>query len=507
MQTLFVNADITTLDPRYPRAGCLLVNEGTIEVVLDERPAGLAGTVKVVDCGGGSIVPGFHDCHVHLTATGLLAGDHDMRSCLDVPSLLERIRALAGSEALVYAGNFDETATADHRFPTRVELDAVSQGKPVLISRVDGHSCFANSAALALLGTDSKQPGVEIDAGGEPSGRLSGALSYAAQYDFVRRLPAKLHRRADREAAKAALAAGITTLHNVIEGDASYEELTEIYIDNAVLPLHVISKSCTTSVAKAKRLGGRLFGGDIFVDGSIGSRTAALGETYCDADGKGLQYLSRGQLAELFSEAAEAGLSLGVHAIGDAAIEAAIGAWEEVVRRRGPLGGLRPSIDHFEIARLDHIARAARVGILLSMQPAFDYLWGGEGGMYDQRLGVQRARSMNLLATARRSGCTVCAGSDSPVTKLAPLLGIQSAVNHHVASERLSVEDALRCYTEDAAKLSFTEQRRGRLMQGMECDFVVLEKQLAGVPAESIKDVRVMMTVVGGEIRYGPANP
>ena len=112
---------------------------------------------------------------------------------------------------------------------------------------------------------------------------------------------------------------------------------------------------------------------------------------------------------------------------------------------------------------------------------------------------------MNLVGTARRTGCIVCGGSDSPVTQLSAVLGIHSAVNHHVESERLSVEDALRCYTCDAAVLSFNEQRNGRLKEGMAADFTILERRLDAVPPAQIRDVRVLMTVVDGDLRYAAA--
>jgi len=502
VRSLFLNADIATLDDAHPAGRCLLVNDGVIEGVLDDAPTGLPWAVKVIDCEGGFMVPGFHDCHAHLTATGLLSGKHDLSACRDIDSMLKQLEQLAASEQIIFAGNFDETKLAERRHASLRELDAACGDRPALLSRVDGHSCVVNSAALALLGVDTAQAGVDRDEQGAPTGRLFGPANYAVQVGFVNRMPFKQHRRADREAAGLALSAGITTLHNVIEGDASYEILREIYIDNAVLPLHVIPKSCSTNIGKIKRLGGKLFGGDIFVDGSIGSRTAALEDRYRDLDSRGLLYLRRERLAELFFEAAEAGLSPGVHAIGDDAIEQAVGAWEDVLARRGSLDGLRPSIDHFEIARPDHITRAARLGVFLSMQPAFDYLWGGQGGMYEQRLGQERAVSMNLLGTARRAGCVVCAGSDSPVTNISALLGIHSAVNHNVPAERLSVDEALRCYTCDAAKLSFGEDRCGRLMPGMAADLAILEKRLDSVAADSIKDVQVRMTVVDGVVQY-----
>ncbi|MDQ6780348.1 MAG: amidohydrolase [Candidatus Eremiobacteraeota bacterium] len=502
MQALFVNADITTLDPAHPSARALLVADGRIELVLDQPAVGLSKSVRVIDCQGGWLVPGFHDCHVHLTATGLLAGERNLRACADLDGLLRRVGDLARGQSMVYAGNYEESGLLEQRAPTINELDAIAPRTPVLLSRVDGHSCVMNSAAFASLQLERSAAGVEKDDTGTITGRVFGPDSYAVQLDFVRRLPQRHLRKADREAAQMALAAGITTLHNVIEGDASYEELAEIYIDNGVLALHVIPKSCSTNVAKIRRLGGRLFGGDIFVDGSIGSRTAAVAQPYADRDGCGLLYLKRDQLAELFSEAAEAGLSLGVHAIGDQAIEETIAAWESVAKKRGALGDLRPSIDHFEIARPDHIARSARLGLALSMQPAFDYLWGGEHGMYEQRLGKRRAAGMNLIGSARRAGCVVCAGSDSPVTALSPLLGVHSAVNHNVAAERLTVLEALACYTCDAAKLSFNEGRNGRLRAGMAADLTLLERRLDEVPAQDIKDVNVLMTVVDGDVRF-----
>jgi len=496
---VFVNADVTTLNPAMPRATGVMVESGKIARLLDNHPTGLPKHVDVVDCRGAAIVPGFHDCHVHLTDTGLLAGDHDLHDCPDIASMLARVGAL--SDEAVFAGNYEDEHIAQRRPPTIGELDGVAGDRPVLLTRLDGHSCVVNSAALALVGVDQLE-GIERDEEGRPSGRLFGPANYASQLAFLRALPDALKREADERAAAIALREGITTAHHVIAYDPPIESLEAQYRADAALPIRVISKACTTSVAKARRLGGRVFGGDIFVDGSIGSRTAALEHEYRDGAGAGSLYLDRGQLTELFDEAAEAGLSLGVHAIGDRAIEEAIAAWEAVIAKRGPLQSVRPSIDHFEIAHGDQIARAGRCGMLLSMQPTFDYLWGGDDAMYAQRLGKQRALGMNLFKTAKRAGCTICAGSDSPVTKFSALLGIQSLVDHHVPAERFGVEEALRAYCADAARLSFDEGRRGTLAAGMDADFVLLERALDSVEPKEIGAVRVLATVVDGEIRY-----
>ncbi|HEY7982432.1 MAG TPA: amidohydrolase [Candidatus Eremiobacteraceae bacterium] len=500
----FTNARLGTPGGHVPRGAGVLVRDGKIERVLDAAPTGIGADVEVVDCRGGALYPGFHDCHMHLTGTGLIAGEHDIGRCADVPSILAQVSRL--QEPLIFAGPYEDQRLAENRPPLRKELDSVTGARPCLLSRIDGHSCVVNSAAAALFGVEALA-GAERDGDGTLTGRLFEAANYAAQNAMFASLPADALRRADERAARMALEAGITTVHNVIEGDAQLDQLQSVYRANAGLPVRVISKSCTHSVAKARALGGRLFGGDIFLDGSIGSRTAAVQGDYCDDPlrGHGKLYVTREHLTELFDEAAEAGLSLGVHAIGDRAIEEAIAAWETVIAKRGPLPGLRPSIDHFEIAHPDQIARAARCGLFLSMQPAFDHLWGGENGMYAARFGSERALAMNLFASARRAGCIVCGGSDSPVTKLSALLGMHSLVNHHVAAERYSIDDALRAYTADAAMLAYEESERGTIAPGMAADFAILERPLDEAAPHEIKDIAVTMTVIAGEVRYAAA--
>jgi len=500
MSTLFTNARIVTMDDSHPRAAELLVDAGRIAQVLDAHPTGLPRDTEVVDLGGASVVPGFHDCHMHLVDTGMLTGDHDLADCRTVESMLHRVTQL--HDPLLYAGNYEEHKIAEKRAPTLQELDAVSPDRPVLLTRIDGHSCTVNSAALHVLDV-ARHAGVERDPAGKPTGKLFAQANYAAQQGIFRRLDDATLRRAQERAARLALAGGITTLHDVIVGDASLEQLEATVRSNAALPVHVISKPCTTDVGKVKRLGMRLFGGDIFVDGSIGSRTAALSKAYRDRPGEtGRLYLTREQLCELFDEASEAGRSLGVHAIGDRAIDEAISAWERVIAKRGPRADVRPAIDHFEVSTAEHVERAARCGLYLSMQPAFDYLWGGVHGMYEERLGSERSHSMNKLKSALGAGCTICGGSDSPVTKLDALLGMHAAVNHHNPKERLTIQEALRAYTSEAAKLAFEEDTRGKLAVGMAADFVVLENALDEVSPLEIKDVRVCATIVAGEIKF-----
>jgi predicted amidohydrolase YtcJ len=250
-------------------------------------------------------------------------------------------------------------------------------------------------------------------------------------------------------------------------------------------------KICEREPAIAKALGLPYVGGDVFLDGSLGSGTAALVEPYHDRAGCGTLMHEDAEVERYFADAERLGISAGVHAIGDRAIEQCLASWEKVLGGR-PSPRNRHFIEHFEVATPDQIARCARLGLFLSMQPQFDAAWGAPGGMYAARLGPERARSMNALRSARRAGVVLAGGDDSPVCRLSPLEGMRAAVDHHNPNERLSVEDALLMYTYDAARFGHVEDRTGRLAPGYAADFVVLDGD--PIARRSFAGVRVLET-------------
>jgi len=206
--------------------------------------------------------------------------------------------------------------------------------------------------------------------------------------------------------------------------------------------------------------------------------------------------MSDGEIEAYFSTAEGLGISAGVHAIGDRAIEQCVTTWERVLHGR-PSPRTRHFIEHFEIARPDQIERCARLGLYLSMQPQFDAAWGGPGGLYETRLGVPRARAMNRLRTALDLGAVLVGGDDSPVCALSPLAGMRAATEHYNVHERLSVDEAMTMYTYDAARFGHAEAATGTLAPGFAADFVVLD----GDPfaARSFADTRVRELWSNGE--------
>nr|MDQ2681633.1 amidohydrolase family protein [Candidatus Eremiobacteraeota bacterium] len=348
-----------------------------------------------------------------------------------------------------------------------------------MLTRIDGHSCIVNRKTFAWLDLSAQTEGVQLDAGGVPTGKLSLSANWQAQSAFFAALPIELKRAAEKRATDLALSHGALHLHAQLVGFKRDEYACEIDALRA-LPAKWYPKICEPDPELAYELGLPFIGGDVFLDGSIGSCTAAVTEPFLIAvdggkPGNGSLKYSDEELYAYFAKAEKLGISAGVHAIGDRAIEQCIATWERVLDR-APRSNTRHFIEHFEIARPDHIERCINLGIYLSMQPQFDALWGGQGRMYDRRLGTERMRSMNALGRIQAAGGALCGGDDSPVCRLDPLAGMQAAAGHHEPTECLSPQQALTMYTYNAARLGQVETETGILAPGYAADFVLLDR-------------------------------
>ncbi|GAC1421126.1 MAG: amidohydrolase [Candidatus Velthaea sp.] len=488
MVTAFTGGPVHTFDPatrRWEERGALLI-DGERVVSLDARDIGVG--VHTIDLGGSAIVPAFADGHVHLTDTGLKAGDRDFSSVRGLASFERRISALPRSRFII-AGNYDDARWTDGASANARALEATHGGALAMLVRVDAHSCIVTRAALAFADIDPATPGIERDAAGEPTGRLFLEANWRVQAALIAALPASEKRAADKRASALALREGALHLHVQLVGLGSREAYAaEIEALHAAGGAKWYPKICERDPHIAHLLGLKYTGGDVFLDGSIGSATAAVSEPYCDRSGTGVLMMSDDEIEAYFAMAEQLGISAGVHAIGDRAIEQCIATWERVLGGK-PSPRNRHFIEHFEIARPDHIERCARLGLYLSMQPQFDAAWGSPGGLYETRLGAERAHTMNRLKSALRAGAVLVGGDDSPVCALSPLAGMRAATEHYNESERLSVGEAMTMYTYDAARFGHVEDRMGTLQRGFAADFVLLE----GDPfaARSFADVRV----------------
>jgi predicted amidohydrolase YtcJ len=478
-------------------------------VLVDDRHVERVGSGdpppadRVVELPGTTILPGFVDAHVHLSGTGISLAGLDLSGAASLQEILTRLRehSVAPSEAILGIG-FDETRWPDPTLPSRADLDETTQ-TPVLLLRADGYVSVANSAFLSASEVESLD-GVERE-GSEPTGVLRGRANSAAQLWYFSNLPDRVIQEAQLRAAGLAASRGVTCVHEMAIPDKRGRRDVEVLLRHAAdLPLDLVTYVADIDIAYVMDLGMGRIGGDMFLDGSIGARTAALTEPYEDADGAGDLAYHDDELAEFLHNAHLAQFQTGLHVIGDAAIEQALRVWERVYRsldsrERRHFRARRHRLEHFELASADQVERAAVLGLAISVQPGFDHLWGHPGDMYERRLGAARAHRMNPFRELASRGMEVGAGSDSPVTPLDPMLAIWALEHHHDPAQRMSREEAVLMCTVGAARLAHLE-KKGRLEPGAAADFAAYE--VDPITIEDPREVRPILTVSRGRDVY-----
>lgn len=463
---------------------------------------------RIVELPGATIVPGFIDAHVHLTSTGLSLGQEDVeaaRSAADLLALIRRRTADTPGDGPVLLQGYDESRWDDPRLPSTTELGEIA--RPVIVRRIDGHAAIANVAAIAE-GSLADLDGVERDSDGSPTGRLTGLANETAGLWAVAGIAD--HDRQDLQLQAAALAAsrGITCVHEMSmprwHGPVDLEVLLA---HRARLPVDAVPTLATMDLPSVIEHGLTTVGGDLPADGSIGARTAFLRSPYADGAPPGGTAYPDDELAEFFHGGHAAGLQVGIHAIGDGAIEQVVGVWERVYhaldsRERRHFRARRHRIEHAEMISASQIERAAMLGLAISVQPAFDERWGRPGGLYEQALGVDRAEAMNPFRLLIERGVEVGVGSDAPVTPLDPMAAIEALEGHHHPAQRLSRAQAIRLHTIGSARIGRQEDKKGALAPGMHADLVAFEDDPFSAPA--IGELRPILTVsLGREVFAG----
>ncbi len=500
MKTLYRAARVRTMT--FPPGGeWVLVDDRHVERVGGGQPP---PADRTVDLPGTTIVPGFVDAHVHLSGTGMVMAGLDLSGARSREEALERVRAHPGSEAVLGQG-FDETGWPDPELPTCGDLDGLAPERPVLLVRADGYVSVANTAALGAATVEGLE-GVERDAAGEPTGRLRDEANAMAQLWYFDTLPDRVIQEAQLRAAGLAASRGVTCVHEMAIPDKRGRRDVEVLLGHAPdLPVDLVTYVADRDMPwVVGDLGQQRIGGDLFLDGSIGAHTAALSTPYADADGRGSLAYDDDELAEFLHNAHLAGLQTGLHVIGDAAIEQALRVWERVygalgTRERRHFRARRHRLEHFEMASESQVERAAALGLAISIQPAFDLTWGHPGGMYELRLGEERAASMNPFGTAVARGIEVGAGSDTPVTPLDPMLAMWALEHHHDPRQRMDRLEAIRLCTVGAARLAHLE-KKGRLEPGAAADLAAFE--IDPVEAEDVRGLRPVLTVSRGREVY-----
>jgi predicted amidohydrolase YtcJ len=393
----------------------------------------------------------------------------------------------------------DETRWPTPELPTREELDRISR-EPILLIRADGYVSVTNTAFLLASGIEGLG-GIERESDGSTTGRLRGEANARAQLWYFESLPDGRIQDAQLRAAALAASRGVTCVQEMAVPDKRGRRDVEVLLDQKEqLPVDLVTYIADRDIPYVMERAYPRIGGDLFLDGSIGAHTAALSAPYHDADAVGDLAYGDDELAEFLHNAHLAGLQSGLHVIGDAAIEQALRVWERVygslgTRERRHFRARRHRLEHFEMASADQVERAAMLGLAISVQPAFDALWGAPGRLYERRLGPDRAAGMNPFRTLVERGLEVGAGSDTPVTPLDPMLAVWALENHHDSGQRMGRVQAIGVCTLGAARLAHLD-KKGRLEQGTAADFAAYDDD--PFEADDVREVRPTLTVSRG---------
>jgi predicted amidohydrolase YtcJ len=529
-----VNARIWTGEPSQPWAEALAVGDDRIVTVgSNAQVEELAAGERVIDAEGRLLVPGFVDTHVHFLSGGFGLSSVQLRDAATPEEFTARIRAFA---ATIPTGTWILGGTWDHELwggelPRRDWIDEATPEHPVWVSRLDGHMALANSVALEAAGinkdTEDVSGGtiVRYD-NGDPTGVFKdNAMDLV--FPAIPDPSPEMNDRALDAAMKYVNAQGVTSVHHV----GSWDHLetfararkagrltTRIY---AGVPL--ASWERLRDTVAAGEYGGSDGRGDAwlrigglkgFVDGSLGSHTAAFFEPYRDAPKDSGFFINTPEDLYLWiSGADQADLHLMVHAIGDRANNMLLDTYERVIEENGERDR-RFRIEHAQHLAPPDIERFAGLGVIPVMQPfhAID-----DGRWAEKLIGPERIKGTYAFRSLLDANAKVVFGSDWTVAPPTPLEGIYAAVTRRtldrknpdgwVPEQKISVEEALRAYTVTAAYASFEEEEKGVLARRRLADFVILERDVFSIPPEEIGDVEVHSTVVGGKVVYGPSAP
>ncbi|MCW2606118.1 MAG: amidohydrolase, partial [Frankiales bacterium] len=442
--TLYRRGRVRT--PGDPFATALLVDDDVVAWVGGELAADAMSAERTVDLHDAWVAPAFVDAHVHATSTGLALTGLDLTGS---PSLAAALAAVEQACRRVRGGvllgtGWDETGWPEGRPPTAAELDRASYGGVVYLARTDVHSAVASSALLAAAPEARGLPGFV----GE--GLVRQEAHHAVRAAAYASITPGQRRTAQEATLRRAASLGIACVHECggpdIGGEEDFRALLAL---EGPFPQVVGYWGELDGVERARELGAVGAGGDLFADGALGSRTAHLCAPYAGEDATGHPYLTAEQVGRHVAACTRVGLQAGFHAIGDAALTAVLDGVDLAAVEVGgdAVRAARHRVEHAEMLNGPLIARMAEHGLVASVQPAFDARWGGPDGMYVQRLGAERARSMNPFAALAAAGVPLALGSDAPVTPLDPWGTLRAAVAHRTPGSGLSARAAFSAHT------------------------------------------------------------
>jgi len=556
--TIYFNGNILTgvdlTGPHPQRVSAIAIAKGVIlgagDTAAIESQFKSAST-QLIDLHKAFVMPGFNDAHAHLGSAGQIKLSVDLTGSQSLAEMQGRIQKAAGSAApgsWLTGGGWDHTLWPSKTLPAKSDLDAVTGGHPAFFVRVDGHIAIANSAALTAAGITRETPdpeGGKIDR--DANGDATGIIRETAQALVEKKIPpptAELRLKGDLLALEDAVSHGVTSVqdNSSWEDFLTYEQLEKgnklpVRISEWLpfaAPVDKLQQMRDQHSAADRMLHTTMLKG--FMDGSLGSRTAALNAPYADdPSNSGIPRYQQDKLNAMAIERQQRGFQLGFHAIGDRAVGMALDAFaaaqqsqpptlpQPLPQRPGPVhNNVRPAmriafrppprnrIEHAQVVDAGDFARYKQLGVIASMQPNHlltDMNWA------EQRLGPERAKYSYAWKSFLDAGVVLAFGTDYPVEPITPFRGLYAAVTRmneagtqtYFPEEKITIWQALYAYTQGSAYAEFTDPWKGKLAAGYVADFVVLDRDLTAIPPPQILKTQVLRTVVGGKTVYEAA--
>jgi len=429
----------------------------------------------VVELEGALVAPAFVDAHVHTTDTGLALQTADLSQAWSRAELLRLLgEAASKSEGVLLAHGWDETQWPDAALPTVAEIDSAVAGRPAYITRTDVHSALVSSPMLMQVaevrGLDGyvESDGVVV---------LQRAAHHHARELAQHAITPRQREAAQHVALSAAAVLGIASVHEMagpeISSAADLESLLEFSASGtAPQVIAYWGAYCGEGIASDLAIAGAA--GDYFVDGSLGSHTALLREPYADTDTDGVAYLTAAHIRDHIVWCTQHDTQAGFHVIGDGAMDLVVAGLHEAAALVGAptLRAARHRLEHAEMLDDTHVRALLEYGVSLSVQPVFDERWGGTEGMYAQRLGADRAASMNPFAYLVKQGVPLAFGSDAPVTPMNPWGAVRAAAFTHNPGHALSVRAAFHAHTRGGWR-AIRDDMSGTLVPGAPAHYAI----------------------------------